>query len=61
MSVARAVVITGASRGLGLVLTKVFTASHWAVVGTGRSEKPDDFPTTPSAKDYALHPKPLRP
>lgn len=37
-------VITGASRGLGLSLVKEFAANSWKTIGTGRSEKPDDFP-----------------
>lgn len=37
-------VITGASRGLGLVIAKEFAGRGWQVVGTGRSDRPDDFP-----------------
>lgn len=36
-------VITGASRGLGLVLAKEFAANGWKVIGTGRSEQPEDL------------------
>jgi NAD(P)-dependent dehydrogenase (short-subunit alcohol dehydrogenase family) len=38
-------VITGANRGLGLILTYELTAQNWQVVGTGRSEQPEDFPS----------------
>jgi len=38
------VVITGASRGLGLAIAKEFAANGWLVVGTGRSDKPAEFP-----------------
>lgn len=38
------VVITGASRGLGLSLAQEFSANGWKVIGTGRSEQPNDFP-----------------
>lgn len=44
MSDMRIAVITGASRGLGLTLTKVFAANGWQVIGTGRSEQPSDLP-----------------
>jgi putative oxidoreductase len=37
-------IITGASRGLGLILTAEFLAHGWQVVGTGRSERPHDLP-----------------
>jgi NAD(P)-dependent dehydrogenase (short-subunit alcohol dehydrogenase family) len=40
----KVVVITGASRGLGLVLTKEFSAHGWQVIGTGRSGQPTDLP-----------------
>lgn len=40
----RIVVITGASRGLGLALAGEFAAHGWRVVGTGRSERPADLP-----------------
>lgn len=46
------VVITGASRGLGLYLVKAFAAKGWRVIGTGRSEKPDDFPDTASYEQF---------
>ncbi|HWZ65923.1 MAG TPA: SDR family oxidoreductase [Patescibacteria group bacterium] len=39
------VVITGASRGLGLITAKEFAANNWQVAGTGRSEQSLDFPT----------------
>ncbi|HSX15843.1 MAG TPA: SDR family oxidoreductase [Candidatus Saccharimonadales bacterium] len=38
------VVITGVSRGLGLVLAKTFAEADWTVVGTGRSERPAELP-----------------
>lgn len=37
-------VITGASRGLGLVLVRAFAESGWRAIGTGRSAQPDNFP-----------------
>ncbi len=37
-------VITGTSRGLGLVLAGEFAANRWQVVGTGRSGQPASFP-----------------
>jgi len=37
-------VITGASRGFGLTLAREFAANGWKVIGTGRSERPSDFP-----------------
>lgn len=37
-------VITGASRGLGLALSKEFAVHDWQVVGTGRSDQPTDLP-----------------
>ena len=40
----RLAVITGASRGLGLVLTKEFAENGWYVVGTGRSAQPAELP-----------------
>jgi NAD(P)-dependent dehydrogenase (short-subunit alcohol dehydrogenase family) len=44
MSDTRLVIITGASKGLGLVLTRTFAANGWKAVGTGRSEQPSDWP-----------------
>lgn len=44
MSNVKIVVITGASRGLGLTLAKEFDANGWQVVGNGRSKQPADFP-----------------
>ncbi|HET8671609.1 MAG TPA: SDR family NAD(P)-dependent oxidoreductase [Candidatus Saccharimonadales bacterium] len=38
------VVITGASGGLGKSLVTEFAANAWRVIGTGRSEQPDDLP-----------------
>ena len=40
----RIVVITGAGRGLGLTLANEFATHEWRVIGTGRSEKPVDYP-----------------
>ena len=37
-------VISGASGGLGLTLAKKFASNGWSVVGTGRSERPSEFP-----------------
>lgn len=44
MSYVKIAVVTGASRGLGSVLTKEFAANDWQVIGTGRSEQPADLP-----------------
>jgi NAD(P)-dependent dehydrogenase (short-subunit alcohol dehydrogenase family) len=41
MSDTKVVVVTGASRGLGLALVQEFAAKSWQPVGTGRSEQPD--------------------
>ncbi len=46
------VVITGTSRGLGLVLAKEFDANGWKVVGTGRSPQPGDFPANAVYKQF---------
>ena len=40
----RLVVITGATRGLGLVTVKEFLNNGWQVIGTGLGERPADFP-----------------
>lgn len=45
-------VITGASRGLGLVAAKTFAANGWQVVGTGRSPQPADLPTGVTYKQF---------
>jgi NAD(P)-dependent dehydrogenase (short-subunit alcohol dehydrogenase family) len=45
MQDSKVVVITGASRGLGLSFVQEFTAHGWKAIGTGRSEQPNDFPT----------------
>jgi NAD(P)-dependent dehydrogenase (short-subunit alcohol dehydrogenase family) len=47
----RIVIVTGASRGLGLSLVQEFSTNGWKVIGTGRSEKPADFPDNDNA-DY---------
>jgi NAD(P)-dependent dehydrogenase (short-subunit alcohol dehydrogenase family) len=52
MTSARVAVITGASRGLGLVLASEFAANGWLVIGTGRSEQPADFPTNASYRRF---------
>lgn len=44
MENSRVVIVTGASRGLGLALAKEFNANGWNVVGTGISERPADLP-----------------
>lgn len=36
-------VITGASGGLGKALAKTFVQAGWHVIGTGRSERPDEL------------------
>lgn len=38
-------VVTGASRGLGLVIATEFAASGWTTIGTGRSSQPANLPT----------------
>lgn len=48
----KAVVITGASGGLGKSLVKEFAAKGWQVVGTGRSEEPTDLPQHTSYKRF---------
>ncbi len=48
MSGSKVVVITGASRGLGLSLAKAFESDQRLVVGTGRSEQSADFPVAPN-------------
>lgn len=45
MSDAKVVVVTGASKGLGLVVAGEFASNGWRVVGTGRSEQPAEFPS----------------
>lgn len=40
----RLVVITGASRGLGLVAVNEFLENDWQVIGTGIGERPQSFP-----------------
>ncbi len=44
MSKTKAVIVTGAGQGLGLELVRQFVARGWKVAGTGRAEKPTDFP-----------------
>jgi NAD(P)-dependent dehydrogenase (short-subunit alcohol dehydrogenase family) len=44
MSELKVAVITGASGGLGSALAKEFAENSWQVVGTGRSERPEDLP-----------------
>ncbi len=39
----KTVVVTGASRGLGLVLANVFQAAGWNVIGIGRSARPENL------------------
>jgi NAD(P)-dependent dehydrogenase (short-subunit alcohol dehydrogenase family) len=39
----KTVVITGVSRGLGLILANTFQASGWSVLGTGRSARPENL------------------
>ena len=46
------VVITGTSRGLGLVLAQEFAEHGWQVFGTGRSPRPADFPTNAAYKQF---------
>ena len=41
----RIVIITGASRGLGLAIAQEFAGNGWYVIGTGRSEKHSEFPS----------------
>jgi NAD(P)-dependent dehydrogenase (short-subunit alcohol dehydrogenase family) len=46
------VVITGASRGLGLVLAQEFSQAEWQVIGTGRSERPAELPPSVQYKQF---------
>ncbi len=48
----RVAVITGASRGLGLVLINEFAGNGWISIGTGRSEQPDDYPKNVSHRQF---------
>jgi NAD(P)-dependent dehydrogenase (short-subunit alcohol dehydrogenase family) len=52
MSEQKVVVITGASRGLGLVLAGEFASNGWQVVGTGRSEQPADLPANVTYRQF---------
>jgi NAD(P)-dependent dehydrogenase (short-subunit alcohol dehydrogenase family) len=40
----RLIVITGATRGLGLVAVNEFLENDWQVIGTGIGERPESFP-----------------
>lgn len=42
-SVKKIAVVTGTSRGLGVFIAKEFTLSGWQVLGTGRSDRPNDL------------------
>ncbi|HET6747253.1 MAG TPA: SDR family NAD(P)-dependent oxidoreductase [Candidatus Saccharimonadales bacterium] len=44
MNITKIVVITGASRGLGLVTANAFASEGWKVVGTGTSPRPSELP-----------------
>lgn len=48
----RIAIITGASRGLGLVLAGEFAEAGWQVVGTGRSERPADLPDSVKYRQF---------
>lgn len=43
MSKERIAVVTGASRGLGIIIAQEFAANNWQVVGIGRSERPNEL------------------
>jgi NAD(P)-dependent dehydrogenase (short-subunit alcohol dehydrogenase family) len=45
-------VITGASGGLGKALAGEFASKGWQVIGTGRSEQPDNLPEGASYKQF---------
>lgn len=45
-------VITGASGGLGKALAKNFVHAGWQVIGTGRSDRPADLPTTVDYRQF---------
>jgi NAD(P)-dependent dehydrogenase (short-subunit alcohol dehydrogenase family) len=45
-------VVTGASRGLGLALVKEFAQSGWQAIGTGRSDRPADFPAEATYRQF---------
>jgi NAD(P)-dependent dehydrogenase (short-subunit alcohol dehydrogenase family) len=44
MATPKVVVITGASRGLGLAMAQEFASHGWQVLGTGRSAQPAELP-----------------
>ncbi len=48
----KVVVVTGASRGLGLCISKEFAANGWHVIGIGRSDRPADFPEGASYRQF---------
>jgi NAD(P)-dependent dehydrogenase (short-subunit alcohol dehydrogenase family) len=45
-------VITGASRGLGRTLVEEFSKNGWTVIGTGRSQQPEDFPDNATYQQF---------
>lgn len=49
---AKIAVVTGASRGLGMVLVKEFAANGWQTIGTGRSKQPIDLPESVSYHQF---------
>lgn len=50
----RLAVVTGATRGLGLVTVNEFLKSGWRVVGTGLGERPAGFPAGLSMRPSTL-------
>jgi NAD(P)-dependent dehydrogenase (short-subunit alcohol dehydrogenase family) len=40
------VIVTGASRGLGLAIVQAFASTGWQAIGTGRSPRPHELPET---------------
>jgi 3-oxoacyl-[acyl-carrier protein] reductase len=48
----KVIVITGASRGLGLALATEFATHDWRVIGTGRSKRPSELPEGVSYRQF---------
>lgn len=46
------VIITGANRGTGLALVKIFAQAGWTVIGAGRSPQPSDLPANATYKQF---------
>lgn len=48
----KVVIITGASRGLGLTLVREFATHNWHVIGTGRSVQPATYPSNADYRQF---------